>query len=116
MARSRVSRRPPSSRSSSLFGPYGPQTSYYATKFPGALGVRSLVLALTDTLYRSFYETFRDLAVKHGVYIAATMNAAPARRVDASQDPALVSRLRTRFPVASCCRHLCCTVEGLTCG
>jgi hypothetical protein len=78
----------------SLFGTYGPQTSYYATKFPGALGVRGLVLALTDTLYRSFYETFRDLAVKHHVYIAATMNAAPARRVDASQDPALVSLLR----------------------
>ena len=78
----------------SLFGPYGPQTAYYTAKFPGVLGVRGLVLALTDTLYRSFYETFRDLAVKDGVYIAATMNAAPARRVEASQDPALVSLLR----------------------
>jgi hypothetical protein len=78
----------------SLFGPYGPQTAYYGSKFPSALGVRGLVLALTDTLYRSFYETFRGLAQKYGVYIAATMNAAPARRVEASQDPALVSLLR----------------------
>ena len=78
----------------SLFSTYGPQTAYYGTKFPNALGVRSLVLALTDTLYRSFYETFRDLAVEHHVYIAASMNAAPARRVDASEDPALVAKLR----------------------
>jgi hypothetical protein len=78
----------------SLFSTYVPQTSYYGTKFPGAMGVRSLVLALTDTLYRSFYETYRDLAIEHGVYIAAAMNAAPARRVEASQDPALVQLLK----------------------
>ena len=77
----------------SLFSTYGPQTGYYGTKFPGALGVRSLILALTDTLYRSFYETFRDLAIKHRVYIAAAMNAPPARRVEASEDPALVALL-----------------------
>ena len=78
----------------SLFSTYGPQTGYYGTKFPGALGVRSLILALTDTLYRSFYETFRDLAIKHRVYIAAAMNAPPARRVEASEDPALVALLK----------------------
>lgn len=78
----------------SLFGPYSPQTAYYANKFAGLLGIRTLVVALTDTLYRSFYETFRDLAVEHRVYIAAAMNAPPARRVEASQDPALVALLR----------------------
>jgi hypothetical protein len=78
----------------SLFGTYGPQTSYYSAKYPSALGVRGLVLALTDTLYRSFYETFRDLALKYRVYISATMNAAPARRVEASENPGLVSLLR----------------------
>jgi hypothetical protein len=78
----------------SLFSTYGPQTAYYGQKFPNALGVRSLVLALTDTLYRSFYETFRELAIEHHVYIAASMNAAPARRVDASEDPGLVALLR----------------------
>ncbi len=78
----------------SLFTPYAPQMSYYTAKFPSALGVRGLDLALTDTLYRSFYETFRDLAVKYRAYVAASMNAAPARRVEAAQDPALVSLLR----------------------
>jgi hypothetical protein len=77
----------------SLFSTYGPQAAYYSSRFPSAQGVRSLVLALTDTLYRSFYETFRELAMKHHVYIAASMNAAPARRVEASEDPALVSLL-----------------------
>src|SRR5439155_19405154 len=43
-----------------LAGPYGPQLAYYQNKFPGQPFVRSLVLALTDTFYRSFYETFRD--------------------------------------------------------
>jgi hypothetical protein len=78
----------------SLFSPYSPQTAYYANKFAGLLGIRTLVVALTDTLYRSFYETFRDLAVEHHVYIAASMNAPPARRVEASEDPGLVSLLR----------------------
>jgi hypothetical protein len=78
----------------SLFSPYSPQSSYYANKFPGLFGIRTLVVALTDTLYRSFYETFRDLAVEHHVYIAASMNAPPARRIEASENPALVSLLR----------------------
>ena len=78
----------------SLFGPYARQIAYYAEKFPGLIGIRRLIIGLTDTLYRSFYETFRDLAVEHRVYIAAAMNAAPARRVEAADDPELVSLLR----------------------
>jgi hypothetical protein len=74
----------------SLFGPYTDQVAYYADKYPGQPAVRLLLLALTDTFYRSFYETYRGLAIEHGVYIAATTNAAPARRVT---DPALVARL-----------------------
>jgi predicted amidohydrolase len=77
-----------------LFGPYAPVVAPYAEKYPGQPFVRYLFLGLTDTLYRSFYETFRELAKKYGVYLAATMNAAPARRVDAADDPALVARLR----------------------
>ena len=77
----------------SLFQPYSRQVAYYAEKYPGQGAVRLLFLALTDTLYRSFYETFRDLAREHGVYIAAAMNAAPARRVEASEDPELVALL-----------------------
>ncbi len=77
-----------------LFGTYGPQISYYTAKFPGQPPVRLLVLALTDTLYRSFYETFRGLAMAHGVYLAACANVPPARRVEEATEPALVASLR----------------------
>jgi hypothetical protein len=73
---------------------YGPQAAYYDTKYPGQPAVRGLGLAITDTLYRSFYETFRDLAVTHGVYLSATANIAPARRVEQATEPALVALLR----------------------
>jgi hypothetical protein len=78
----------------SLFEPYTEQVAYYAAKYPGPSAVRALFLALTDTFYRSFYETFRALAIEHGTYIAAAINAAPARRVSAAEDPALVNLLR----------------------
>jgi predicted amidohydrolase len=77
-----------------LLGTYAPQRSYYDAKFPGQPLVRALVLSLTDTLYRGFYETFRDLAVTYGVYVAATGNLPPARRVEEADDPALVALLR----------------------
>jgi len=73
---------------------YGPQLTHYTSTFPGQPGIRPLVLALTDTLYRAFYETFRDLAVQHGVYLAASADLAPARRVEESDEPALVALLR----------------------
>src|SRR5262245_222520 len=78
----------------SLLGTYAPQFAHYAARFPDNPTVRNLVLATTDTLYRSFYETFRDLAVRHGVYLAASANLPPARRVEAVDDPALVALLR----------------------
>jgi hypothetical protein len=78
----------------SLLLAYGPQLTHYTTAFPGQPGIRPLILALTDTLYRSFYETFRDLAVAHGVYLAASADLAPARRVEEIDDPALVALLR----------------------
>jgi hypothetical protein len=67
----------------SLFEPYSRQVAYYADRFPGQPAVRVLFMALTDTLYRSFYETFRDLAREHRVYIAAATNRTaptPTRR------------------------------------
>jgi hypothetical protein len=78
----------------SLFVSYDPQVAYYTSKFPGQPPIRYLVLALTDTLYRSFYETFRELAVSHGVYLAASANIAPARRTEEALEPALVASLR----------------------
>src|SRR2546422_1622069 len=44
----------------SLLGPYKPQFDYYAAKFPDQPFVRTLLLALTDTLYRSLYETLPE--------------------------------------------------------
>lgn len=71
-----------------------PQIEYYRQRFPGLPIVRHLLLALTDTFYRAAYETFRDIARTYGVYVATTWNAAPARRVEASEDPELVALLR----------------------
>jgi len=78
----------------SLLGPHQPQFDYYAATFPDQPVVRTLVLALTDTLYRAFYETFRELATTHGVYLAATINAPPARRVEEASEPQRVALLR----------------------
>jgi len=75
-----------------LIGPYNAQYNYYSTKYPGQPFVRTLVLAVTDTLYRGFYETFRELAMTHAVYLAASFDGAPARRVE-EPDP-LVALLR----------------------
>lgn len=77
-----------------LIAPYQPQIDHYTAKFPGQPVVRNLVIALTDTLYRAVYETFRDLAVQHGVYLAVSADIAPARRVEEAEEPALVALLR----------------------
>jgi hypothetical protein len=77
-----------------LAGSYDAQMNHYKAKFPGQPLIRNLVLALTDTFYRAVYETFRELATTHGVYLAVGTNMAPARRVEAADDPALVALLR----------------------
>jgi len=79
-----------------LLGSYADTIAYYDAKFPDlqAAPIRGLVVALTDVLYRAVYETFRDLAVNYGVYVSVAFNAAPARKVLASEDSALVERLR----------------------
>src|SRR5262249_58929402 len=78
----------------SLLVSYAAPIGYYNTKYPGLPGIRALDLALTDTLYRSFYETFRDLAITHGVYLAASADIAPARRGEEADDPQLGATLR----------------------
>jgi hypothetical protein len=75
---------------------YGEVIDHYDAEFPGldAQPLRGLTVALTDLLYRSVYETFRDLARTYGVYLSVSLNAAPARRIEASADRALVERVR----------------------
>jgi len=79
-----------------LLGPYAEPIAHYTAVYPelAAQPIRGLVVALTDVLYRAVYEIFRDIAVEHGVYVSVSFDAAPARRVDASEDPALVALLR----------------------
>ena len=50
----------------SLLGPYDAAFQHYAATYPAEPIVRQLVLALTDTLWRAVYETFRDLAADRG--------------------------------------------------
>jgi len=77
-----------------LLASYQTPFAFYRSLYPDEPPVRLLVLALTDTLHRAFFETFRDLAVEHGVYLAASADLAPARRIDAADDPDLVALLR----------------------
>ncbi len=77
-----------------LISKYQPQIQYYAAIFPGLPTIRYLLLAETDTYYRAFYETFRDLARTYGVYLTATANVAPARRVDSHESPEQVALFR----------------------
>ncbi|RMF25054.1 MAG: hypothetical protein D6760_02000, partial [Deltaproteobacteria bacterium] len=46
-----------------------------------------VVLGVTDTVYRAFYETFRDLAMTYGVYVSAGANLPEARVVTQAEDP-----------------------------
>ena len=80
----------------SLLGPYADPIAYYTGVYPelAAQPIRGLVVGLTDVLYRAVYETFRDMAVEYGIWLSVSFDAAPARRVDASEDAALVERLR----------------------
>ncbi|MBM4244536.1 MAG: hypothetical protein FJ148_12070 [Deltaproteobacteria bacterium] len=79
-----------------LLSPYADPIAYYGGVWPelGAHPIRGLVVALTDVLYRAVYESFRDIAVAQRVWGSASFDAAPARRVDVTEDPALVERLR----------------------
>jgi len=73
---------------------YQPQVDYYTGRYPGLPGLAYLFLGATDTYYRAFYETFRDLAMTYGVYVAASVNVAPAQRIEAADQPDLVALLR----------------------
>ena len=59
---------------------YAPQALYFMLRYPEISPQRALFLALTDTTWRAFYETFSELASSHGAYIAACTNVAEVRR------------------------------------
>jgi hypothetical protein len=77
-----------------LLNAYKPQVDYYTARYPGLGGLAYLFLGATDTYYRAFYETFRDLAQTYAVYVAASVNAAPAHVITADADAERVALLR----------------------
>lgn len=77
-----------------LLVPYGPLIDYYTSQFGTGHPVSDLFVAITDTFYRGLYETFRDLALTYGVYVTVSGNVAPARRIEETDDSALVALLR----------------------
>lgn len=75
----------------SLNNTYATQISYYRTKFQlfeSADLLRRIVIGVTDTVYRAFFETFRDIAVTYGVYVSAGADVPPATLVYQVDDPA----------------------------
>jgi predicted amidohydrolase len=79
----------------SLFSTYAQQRSFYRQLYELDAGniVPLIVMSVTDTVYRAFYETFRDIAVTYGVYVTAGANLPPARVVHQLDDPALYNTL-----------------------
>src|SRR5262249_46485080 len=61
-----------------LAAPYVSATKYYAARFPGLEPSRTFVLALTDTMWRAFFETMRDVARSTGAWVVAATTASDA--------------------------------------
>jgi hypothetical protein len=69
---------------------YAPQIASYKLKFglfDQADFTRLIVLAVTDTVYRAFFETFRDMAMTYGIYMTVGADVPPARKVYEADDP-----------------------------
>jgi len=67
---------------------YSEPYNRYLAKYGAAFFARALLLALTDTIWRPFYDTFSSLARRYGVYVLACTNVAEVRE---SADPQDVS-------------------------
>ncbi|MGI9183815.1 MAG: hypothetical protein ACR2GZ_02450 [Solirubrobacteraceae bacterium] len=70
---------------------YGPQVAAYKARFPSLGPLAAAFVAATDTLVRSFMETFSDLARRYGIYIVASNDQAP---FTTSSDPVDVALFR----------------------
>lgn len=73
-----------------LFEPYSQPYNYYLKKFQGLSPQRYLLLALTDTLWRPFYNTFSALSKEYNSYILSCTNVAEAV---SSADPDDIAKL-----------------------
>jgi predicted amidohydrolase len=79
----------------SLYARYAVPRAYYRKLYSldPSLIVPLIVMSVTDTTYRAFYETFRDLAVTYQVYVTAGANVPPVRVVYQADDPELYDTL-----------------------
>jgi predicted amidohydrolase len=79
----------------SLYNTYAVPRNYYRQLYQLDAGeiVPQIVMSVTDTTYRAFYETFRDIAMTYGVYLTAGANVPPARVVYEADDPDLYDKL-----------------------
>ncbi len=73
-----------------LFDAYSEPYNYYLKKFPDLSPQRYLFLALTDTLWRPFYNTFSTLARAYNSYVLSCTNVAEAISSTDPQDIALL--------------------------
>ncbi len=73
-----------------LLDAYSQPYNYYMKKFPGLSLQRYLLLALTDTLWRPFYNTFSALAREYNSYVLSCTNVAEAISSTDPQDIALL--------------------------
>lgn len=74
----------------SLAVPYAPQAAYYAAKCPGIPPARALFLALTDTVWRAFGETFASIARDEHAWVLVNAYVGDVRVV---RDPLAVALL-----------------------
>ena len=72
---------------------YARRMRYYRQVFPTVSLVRSLLLSLTDTLYRPFTEALSNFAARHQVYLSAS-TITP--HVSCSTDTAKIARFGNR--------------------
>ncbi len=74
-----------------LFQAYAGPIAYNAAALGAVQLADAIVLGLTDTLWRAFDGTMRDIAARTGAYVIA--NADVAGEIEATSDPAAVSAL-----------------------
>jgi predicted amidohydrolase len=74
-----------------LLTKYVREQGYYEKAFPELGFGEKVGLTTTDTVWRAFYETMRDVAVQTGAWVVASANV--PRVIDKSDNPADVSAL-----------------------
>jgi hypothetical protein len=93
----------------SLIGAYGPQSAYYAQKFPTAanrsLPVRLMEISLTDTYAHTVVETFSEMAAKYRTYLAAGVNMVQSWQVVCNDMAAFNRAVPPRLPGGVLCQE-----------